>query len=150
MSSTLYRLINPPVRWLLRSPLHGLMSKNTLLLEFTGRKSGRALSTPISYHVKDGAAHCFTSREFKWWRNLREEQPVQLTIRGQKWRSVPVVESSDWVLMAAQLHTFLRAIPRDAPHSGVSLDAGGNPSLDDIEKAVRGMVYLRFPLGTGQ
>ena len=48
MSNLLYGLINPAVCSLLRSPLHGLMSKNTLLLEFTGRKSGRLLSTPIS------------------------------------------------------------------------------------------------------
>jgi len=38
MSNLLYGLINPAVCSLLRSPLHGLMSKNTLLLEFAGRK----------------------------------------------------------------------------------------------------------------
>ena len=59
--SVVYKLLNPPVKRLLRSGLHGLTSKNTLLLEFTGRKSGRALSTPISYYLKDGAAHCFTT-----------------------------------------------------------------------------------------
>ena len=46
------------------------MSSNTLLLEFRGRKSGRALSTPISYHVDEGSDHCFTNRNFGWWRNL--------------------------------------------------------------------------------
>ena len=59
MSKALYRDINPSVRFLLRSPLHGLMSGNTLLLEFTGRKSGRALSTPISYRLEGNTAHCF-------------------------------------------------------------------------------------------
>ena len=45
MANTLYRLINPHVRALLRSPLHGLMSRNTLLLSFNGRKTGKLLST---------------------------------------------------------------------------------------------------------
>ena len=66
--SILYRMINPPVRWLLRSPIHGLMSKNTLLLEFQGRKSGRALSTPISYYEAGGVMRGFTDRRFGWWR----------------------------------------------------------------------------------
>ena len=45
--SAIYKWINPPIKFLLASPLHGIMSSNTLLLDFTGRKSGRALSTPI-------------------------------------------------------------------------------------------------------
>ena len=47
MSKHLYRTINPIVRTILRSPFHGLMCKNTLLLEFTGRKSGRTLLPPL-------------------------------------------------------------------------------------------------------
>lgn len=146
MANTLYRLINPPVRWLLRSPLHGLMSKNTLLLEFTGRKSGRALSTPISYHLKDGVAHCFTSSAFAWWRNLTSDQQVRLTIQGQAWQSTPDVESSDYQQMAIQLDAFLRAVPRDAAHAGVSLDGNGHPDPEDIRQAIPSMVYLQFPL----
>ena len=31
--------------------------RNTLLLEFTDRCSGRILSTPISYHEREGVLH---------------------------------------------------------------------------------------------
>lgn len=34
------KLYNPLVSWLLRSPLHGVMSKSTMLVTFTGQKSG--------------------------------------------------------------------------------------------------------------
>lgn len=146
MSSALYRLINPPVRALLRSPLHGLMSRNTLLLEFVGRRSGRALATPISYHMADQTAHCFTNRSFRWWHNLTNGQPVQLTIRGRRWRSTPVVERTDSVLMAERLTAFLRAVPRDAAHAGVRLDSNGEPHADDVQRVVPNMVYLKFPL----
>jgi hypothetical protein len=146
MANLLYTLINPPVRWLLRSPLHGLMSQNTLLLEFNGRKSGRALSTPISYYVEDGTAHCFSSRSFAWWRNLTSGRQVQVTIRGQRWQSIPVVELLDHRLMGKQLEKFLRAVPRDAAHAGVSLDKQGNPNTDDIHRVIPDMVYLQFPL----
>jgi hypothetical protein len=146
MASLLYRLINPPVRWLLRSSLHGLMSQNTVLLEFTGRNSGQDLSTPISYYLVDQTAHCFTSRKFGWWRNLTTGQPVHLIVRGQKWQCRPVVESSDHQLMGKQLEEFLRAVPRDADHAGVSIDKHGNPNLDDIDRVIPDMIYLQFRL----
>ena len=142
----MYRLINPPVKWLLRSSLHGLLSSNTLLLEFTGRKSGRALSTPISYHLDEGAAHCFTTQSFSWWRNLVVDQAVQLRIQGQKWRSTPQVETADHELMSSRLDTFLKAVPRDAAHAGVKMTKDGTPDPADIRRVVAGMVYLRFPL----
>ena len=146
MSNLLYRIINPPVRSLLRSPFHGLMSKNTLLLEFKGRKSNRALSTPISYYIKEKTAHCFTSQSFSWWKNLTNGQTVHLTIRGEKWKSEPYVEATNLPVLRAQLDLFLRAVPRDASHAGVSLDHNGMPAAEDILKAVPNMVYLQFPL----
>lgn len=143
--SLLYKIINPPVKALLKSPLHGVMSSNTLLLEFTGRKSGRALSTPISYHIKDNAAHCFTSKSFGWWRNLANGQSVTLTVGGKKFHSQPEIEFQDESLMAAALTEFLEAVPRDAAPSGVTMVEGA-PNQQDIEKAVPGMAYLKFPL----
>ena len=146
MSNLLYGLINPAVCSLLRSPLHGLMSKNTLLLEFSGRKSGRLLSTPISYYIKNQTAHCFTSRSFDWWRNLKIRAEAHLTIKGEKWKSTPIVEIDDHELMRLQLDAFLRAVPRDAAHADVSLGNNGHPDHDDIYRVVPDMAYLRFAL----
>lgn len=146
MSKLLYKVINPIVKTLLKSPLHRTLSSNTLLLEFVGRKSGRPLSTPISYHIQDGAAHCFTAKEYGWWRNLTAERPVTLTIRGEVYRSIPRVEFKNREQMQSALRDFLIAVPRDAPHSGVKLDQNGVPIDADIQQAVPGMVYLQFPL----
>jgi hypothetical protein len=46
--STFTRLMNKFPAMLLRSPLHGLMSKRFLLLTFTGRKSGRKHTIPVA------------------------------------------------------------------------------------------------------
>ena len=146
MSKLLYKTINPIVKTILKSPLHGLMSSNTLLLEFTGRKSGRKLATPISYHIHNGAAHCMTSRDFVWWRNLKTKGPVTVTIRGKVHSCQPIVEDKDTDLIATALAEFLRAVPRDAPHSGVRLDSTGTPNADDVRQAAQGMIYLKFPL----
>jgi hypothetical protein len=38
----------PFVVALLRSPLHGFMDRSTLLLTYTGHKSGKAYTTPVN------------------------------------------------------------------------------------------------------
>ena len=146
MSKRLYRVINPVVKKILRSPLHGVLSQNTLLLEFTGRKSGRKLSTPVSYHSSDGIAHCFTRKSFVWWKNLNSGEPVYATIKGKRHLVRPEVEAENSEIKGEALRHFLRAVPRDAPHSGVSLDTNGDPNVDDIQRVVSDMVYVRLPL----
>lgn len=44
-----FRLVNPLMKLLLRSPLHGLVSKRLMLLTMTGRKSGKQYSIPVGY-----------------------------------------------------------------------------------------------------
>ena len=144
MSKRLYRAINPVVKKILRSPLHGVLSQNTLLLEFTGRKSGRKLSTPVSYHLTDGIAHCFTRKSFVWWKNLNSGEPVYVTIKGKRHLVRPEVEAENSEVKGQALRHFLRAVPRDAPHSGVSLDTNGDPNVDDIQRVVSDMVYVRL------
>jgi hypothetical protein len=146
MSKRLYRVINPVVKKILRSPLHGVLSPNTLLLEFTGRKSGRKLSTPVSYHSSGGVAHCFTRKSFVWWKNLNSGEPVYVTIKGKRHLVNPEVEAENSEIKGQALRHFLRAVPRDAPHSGVSLDTNGDPSVHDIHRVVSDMVYVRLPL----
>jgi hypothetical protein len=151
MSSLLYKIINPPIKRLLKSPFHRVLSKNTLLLEFKGRKSGRALSTPISYHVAGGSAHCFTSREYGWWQNLRDDATVQIVVKGERIKTVAkVVTETDSTasrqVMADALHSFLLAVPRDASHAGVKLGENGQPNPDDINQVISGMVYLSFEM----
>jgi len=145
MSTLMYRLINPPVKLLLRSPLHGLLSSNTLLLEFTGRKSGRTLSTPISYYIADETVRCFTSKSYQWWQNLQGGKGVKLTIAGTTHESQAIVESRDEEKIAEALLNFLIAVPRDAAHSNVAM-VDGQPDSGDIKRAAPKMVYLSFAL----
>ena len=145
MSKRLYRIINPAVKGILRSPLHGVLSNNTLLLEFTGRNTGRKLSTPVSYYSTEGVAHCFTRKSFVWWKNLSSGEPVYATIKGTRHLVRPEVEAENSAIKSQALSHFLRAVPRDAPYSGVSLDTNGDPNVDDIHRVVSDMVYVRLP-----
>lgn len=75
---------NPLLILMLRSPLHPLLSGNTLALTYTGRKSGRTYTTPVNY-VRDGDRLWATSyRTRTWWRNLRNGVPVSLRLQGRE------------------------------------------------------------------
>ena len=74
------RLGNFFIGLILSSPLHGMMSKNTTLIHFTGRKSGKIYTTPVNY-TKEGSLIRITSqRDRVWWRNLKSNPEVSLTL----------------------------------------------------------------------
>lgn len=74
---------NPIMTGLLRSPLHGLISGNTLLLHVTGRKSGRVYTFPVSYvRSQGGSFTVLTLEDRTWWKNLRGGAPVKLLLQG--------------------------------------------------------------------
>jgi F420H(2)-dependent quinone reductase len=78
------RAVNPLVRTLLRSPAHGLVSSHLALITVTGRRSGRTYTFPVGYHREGDLVTIgidWPERK-RWWRNLREEAPVELRLAG--------------------------------------------------------------------
>jgi deazaflavin-dependent oxidoreductase (nitroreductase family) len=73
---------NPFMKWLLRSPLHGVVSGRYLLLTFTGRKTGTIYTTPVQYAREGALLYIITSEGYVWWKNLRGGAPVQVRLRG--------------------------------------------------------------------
>lgn len=146
MSQALYAVINPVVKFLLRSPAHALMSSNTLLLEFQGRKSGKSYSKPVSYHAVDGHVHCFTERRSNWWRNLAQGDEVGLTLAGRTLVGTPTVLTDGSTRVQTALRDFLIATPRDASHAGVALDPDGQPVAADIAEASQRLVFISIDI----
>lgn len=78
-----YAVLNALMRVLLRSPLHGLRSAHIILLQFTGRRSGRGYRMPVSYWQRaEDEVICLTSTAWsRWWVNL-DGASVGLVLRG--------------------------------------------------------------------
>ncbi len=57
--------------WLLQSPLHGMLSRNMMVINYTGRKSGKVYRLPISYKKIDEILLTVSYKHRTWWRNLR-------------------------------------------------------------------------------
>ena len=83
------RTVNPALRRILQSPVHGLVSSRFALITYTGRKSGREYTIPVFYRDKGDEvtiAVGWPDRKV-WWRNLTGEGgTVSLVIRGQHLR----------------------------------------------------------------
>lgn len=72
------------VIWLLRSPLHGLVSPGMLLITVTGRRSGKTYTTPVEYRQENQCVTIISRQGRTWWKNVVEAAPVTLLLRGQE------------------------------------------------------------------
>ena len=136
--------VNSAMKLVLRSPVHGMVSKNILLITFTGRKSGKTYTTPVSYSQHGDQVYVFTHAD--WWRNLRGGTPVTLRLRGREIQGLAEPVAEDKQAIAAGLTAHLRKVPGDARFYGVTFDEHGNPRAEEVEKAVQTVVMLRIRL----
>jgi len=134
---------NPMMIWLLKSPLHGMISKGVMLVTVTGRKSGRSISTPTNY-LRDGNTLWIVSwRERKWWRNLRGGANVRVLLAGKSVEGRgQVIEEEKAV--AQSLFDYYRKVPKVAKYVQIGLDATGLPVSADCERAAQKMVVVRI------
>lgn len=141
-TTTVPPFVNNAMKFVLRSPVHGMVSKSILLITFTGRKSGKTYTTPVSYSQDCDQIYIFTHAN--WWKNLRDGAPVTLCLQGQEIsaRAEAVVE--DKGAIAAGLTAHLRKVPSDAKYYAVTLDDHGDPNPEEVEQAVQTVVMIRF------
>ena len=140
---------NPLLTTILRSPLHMMLSGNTLALTYAGRKSGKAYTTPVNY-VRDGDCLLTTSyRTRTWWRNLRGEAPVSLRLQGHEVKATGrVIEDEPAVVEA--LFAYLSLKPSLAKYFKVGLDANGQPNRNDVTRAAQPFVMIQFQLTSAE
>jgi hypothetical protein len=122
------RLVNPVVRFVLRSPLHRLLSGSLVILTYQGRKTGRWCSLPCLY-ARDGQdLYIIPGQPHRkvWWRNLRQPTPVRLRLQGRDLEGTATA-SSDPEAVAAGLRRYLARYPKAAKPLGVRLDTNGTP-----------------------
>lgn len=136
---------NPLMAWLLRSPLHGLLDKNFLLVKVTGRKSGRIYTTPVNY-MRDGDMLWVTStRRRTWWRNLRGGAPLDVLLKGKQLKAhAEVITEPEEV--ADGLGIYLQKAPQVAKYFHVHLDAAGQPDREDCARAAGERVLIKIGL----
>lgn len=139
------RLGNGFVSLVLLSPIHGMLSKNILLITVTGRKTGRKYTTPVNYLRRGDVLTIVSQRTRTWWRNLRGGNDVALQLRGRKVTGKGKVIEDESGVVAALTEYFQHA-PNYAKYFDVTLDAQGQPVSADVERQARSRVVIQVEL----
>lgn len=129
---------------LLRTPLHRPVSKTIMLITFTGRKSGKIYTTPISY-AREGDKVTAFSRS-KWSRNLGGGAPVTLRIKNVEYSGQANLIADDKAAIAEGLRSFLRLVRFDARIYGVKFDKNGEPIWEDVQRAAEKVSMIQVQL----
>ena len=143
-SATIPPFLNKVMSTVLRSPVHGMVSKSIMLITFTGRKSGKTYTTPISYTRNGNLVTAFTHA--KWARNLDGGAPVTLTIKNKALQGQATVVSDDKDAIAAGLKTHLSQVKTDAKFYQVTFDEDGSPNWADVQRAAENCEMIQIKL----
>ncbi|SDP48860.1 hypothetical protein SAMN04515671_4459 [Nakamurella panacisegetis] len=132
----LINAINPVVRGLLRSPLHGLLDRSVLVLHLRGRKTGRRYDIPVSYIDFDG--RLMVTTQHRWRINARGRTDIEVTHRGRR-RTMRASLDEDCRSVATNLHRVIERIGWKAARRqlGLQITVGRTPTVAELETAVR-------------
>jgi hypothetical protein len=136
---------NPLMEWLLKSPLHGMLSGNTIIIYFKGQKSGKDYHVPIGYLQVDNTLLTVSSKQRTWWRNMRCDAPVKILMKG-KMLPAHACAFEDDVSVAEGLKAFMKENPRMASAFKVDVDADGQLENNSLKQAVKERVIVRTTL----
>jgi hypothetical protein len=126
-------LANAVMRGLLATPLLSqAIGQRLVTLYIVGRTSGRRYTIPVAY-TRQGD-DLLIGTPFRWGRNLRTGEPVEMRFKGRRRRADVVVYSGE-----AEVAAAYAAMCQDnrtfANFNKIGFDAAGRPNPDDLHLA---------------
>ena len=126
-------LVNRMMRGMLATPLLSrAVGARLTILYIVGRKSGQRYTIPVAYTRHEGAL--LIGSPFKWGRNLRTGEPVEIRYLGRR-RQADVVVYSAEAEVAAAYTVMCRDNRTFAKFNKIGMDASGNPLPEDLHLA---------------
>lgn len=124
---------NALVRGLLRTPLISRgIGRHLVTVYAVGRKSGKRYPVPVAYTSHEGTLLIGTP--FRWARNLRTGDPVQIRYLGRL-RTADVRVHTDEEPVTADYAVIARANPNFARFNRITLGPDGTPDPADLRRA---------------
>jgi hypothetical protein len=140
-----FKLMNPVMRRLLRSPLHRPASGLLMLITYKGRKTGKAYTIPIGY-FRWADNEVMSTSGARWWKNLRDGKPVTLLVRGQRVEAIPtVIEEREAVIQTVE--EFIKRVGlASARRIPLGLPTNREPTMEDLHAIPTDRVFIRFKI----
>ena len=135
---------NDFMAWVLRSPLHGMLSNGMMLMTITGRKTGKTYTTPVGYYEEGGYLWVITSRERKWWKNLQGGAKVDMLLKRKPVTGFAEVDL-DEKSVEARMVEYLRHVPQAAKPMKVRVE-NGKPNPQDIANTAKERLFVKIKL----
>jgi deazaflavin-dependent oxidoreductase (nitroreductase family) len=135
------RYLNPLMRLVLAGRAHRIMSGRLVLLSFTGRRTGRSYTTPVSY-VRDGSDLLIPGGG-AWWKNLTTGS-ARVRLQGT-WHVVTSEVIQEPGALSKVLGRMLAVNPAIAVFTGIRPGPDGRPVAKSLERECRrGFVVVRL------
>ena len=135
---------NDFMSWVLRSPFHSILSNGMMLITVTGRKTGKKVTFPVGYYHEGGYLWVITSRDRKWWKNLRGGANVDLLLKRK-----PVTAFAEPDLdeksVEERMYEYLRHVPQSAKPLGIRME-NGNANAEDVARTTKDRLFVRLRL----
>lgn len=135
---------NDFMSWVLRSPLHGMLSDGILLLTITGRKTGKEFTFPVGYYRENGYLWVITSRDRTWWKNLRGGAEVSLLLKRKPVKALADTDL-DEKAVEARMYEYVKHVPQAAKSLGIRIQ-NGNANAADIARTAKDRLFVRLQL----
>jgi hypothetical protein len=149
IQNLLYSALNPLMRGLLQSPLHGIASANLCVFFYRGRRSGRSFATPLSFMQEGSLVRLLSSHNTRWWNNFLDGPiDVEIEIARETFHAKARTIVDDSEAFRDGVRAFLTAVPRDAKVYGIKLDANRKPREEDIARAGGHVVLVEVELSS--
>lgn len=131
--------------WLLRSPLHWLLSRSLMVLSYRGHRSGRHYELPLQYVAQGNRLIVWagTAEAKTWWRNFTSARNVELTLRGRAVLGLANLIDDD-ERRATALRAYFERYPRAAPSGKPTFRKTGRPTDAAIQRAAKNTTLVEI------
>lgn len=139
---------NAAVVWVLRSPLHPLVSWGLMLVTVTGRRTGRVYTIPVGYQRDGDALVVLVSwpARKQWWRNYRERRPIEVGLRGRTIAGHALVVPATSPAFRDAIERTLRRVPFMGAQFGIRYDRRTGLTAEQLRTVGGSAVVVRIEL----
>lgn len=132
---SLLHAANPIVRFLMRTPLPGGLREQVMVVNVTGRRTGRRYSIPLSAHRIDGDLYALSSAP--WTHNFRGGAAAEVLVGGKTRRMRgELIEDRAVVAELSRRCAESYGVRRAQPLMGLKFRDGRLPTVEDFADAV--------------